>query len=221
MGAYSSRNRRGAMIRVCNLRRHGISMIEVIASTLIVSTILIVSLTASSNLMHNQATVNAGVQGKVLACRFLDEITSMQFEDPSLERLFGPETDETIASRTSLDDVDDYHGLNLSPPTDRQGVALSGFSGWSVSILVSHSDASPNGYTEVANFDAPLRQVTVVCTSPSGVVTTGRAIVSQTSSTLDTAIAYQRQVSLSVSLAGSANVDVTVPLRNNPSVSGL
>ncbi len=219
-------NRVRTVSRVHNRRRSGISMIEVIASTLIVSTILIVSLTASSNLMRNQATVNAGVEGKRLACRFLDEVTSMGFEDPDLGHVFGPEADEIIVPRTSLDDVDDYHGLGLSPPTDRQGEALAGFSGWTVSIQVTPADTTPTGYTEVANFDAPLRQITVVCTSPSGVVTTGQAIVSQTSSTLDTTLAHQRQFGLSVSLAGSSlagssNVEVTVPLRNNPSVSGL
>jgi hypothetical protein len=199
-----------------NVRR-GISMIEVIASTLIVATILLVSLTASSNLMRNQTVANAGVEGQLLACHFLDEVTSLRFEDPGLNRVFGREADESAALRTTLDDVDDYHGLVLSPPTDRQGVLLSGYVGWSVAWTVSPADTTPVGFVDVVNVEAPLRQVCVVCTSPTGTVTNAKAIVSRTASTLDSSIAHQRLIKLSVTRSGAADIEVVTPLRNHPS----
>lgn len=209
------------MTRIHAGNRSGISMIEVIASTLIISTVLIVSLTASSNLMRNQAASSAGVDGKLLACRFLDEVTGQAFVDPSSTSTFGPESDESTVLRTSLDDVDDYHGLLLSPPTGRNGTTLSGYVGWSIAINVLRADTTPTGFAVTADSNAPMKQITVTCTSPSGTVTTATSMISSVSSTLDRQVAHQRQIKLSVSTVGVSDVEVVVPLRNRPSVSGL
>jgi Tfp pilus assembly protein PilV len=55
---------------------------------------------------------------------------------------YGPEGTE---SRSQYDDVDDYHGLNQSPPQDNSGTAINGYNGYTIDVQVSQPAANWNG----------------------------------------------------------------------------
>ncbi len=200
--------------------RSGVSMIEVIVSTLLVATVLIVSLTASSNLVRNDVQNITAVDGKLLANFFIDEITSLAFEDQDSVPVFGSEPDETTTSRITLDDVDDYQGLNVSPPTDRSGLTLSEFAGWSVAITVTPAEPTADGFTSVPETTASLRRIVVVCTSATGQTETVEAIVSNVGDTSDRTLLHQRRREISLQFPQGGVIRVDVPLRNYPLVSG-
>jgi MSHA pilin protein MshD len=66
-------------------------------------------------------------------------------------------------SRANYDDIDDYNGLNQSPPQDSSGTAMPGYSGFSVSVSVTQPAAAWNGVPA-----ADVRLITVRVTSSSG-----------------------------------------------------
>lgn len=55
-------------------------------------------------------------------------------------------------SRATYNDVDDYNGINESPPKDQSGAALSDFTGFTARVSVSNSGFNP---TSDANHDVP------------------------------------------------------------------
>jgi MSHA pilin protein MshD len=65
-------------------------------------------------------------------------------------------------SRASYDDIDDYHGLNQSPPQDSSGADMPGYGGYSVDVSVVQPAANWNGVPA-----ANVRLITVSVTSSS------------------------------------------------------
>lgn len=45
-------------------------------------------------------------------------------------------------TRSTFDDIDDYHGLNDLSPVDASGVAIGGYAGYSVGVLVTNTALS-------------------------------------------------------------------------------
>ena len=209
------------MSRRCRCSRRGLSMIEVVVSTLLVATILVVSLTASGNLLRNHSQQQAGVDGKALAAKLLDEVTALAFEDDDVaQRVFGREPDEDAADRSTWDDVDDYHGLALSPPTHRDGETIAGYSDWSLAITVTPAEPTADGVSLSGDATAPLRHIAVRCTSPAGVVHDAEAYVSRVPSDVPGGTAHQRWRSVSLTFPDGTTIDVDAPLKNQPAASG-
>lgn len=65
------------------------------------------------------------------------------------------------AARDSFDDIDDYHGLNQSPPQDSSATNMPDHSGFTVNVSVVQPAASWNGVPA-----ADVRLITVSVTSP-------------------------------------------------------
>ena len=65
-------------------------------------------------------------------------------------------------SRATYDDIDDYHGLNQSPPQDSSGTDMPGYSGFTVNVTVAQPGANWNGVPA-----ADVRLITVRVTSSS------------------------------------------------------
>src|SRR3954452_16140107 len=95
--------------------RHGLTLIEVVASTMIVGLMAVAALNAlgaatkSSNSIGNRA-VAAG-----LADELMSEIMMQPYSDPDGAAIFGNESGESTSPRSAFDDVDDYNGWNASP----------------------------------------------------------------------------------------------------------
>ena len=193
----------------------GLTLIEVVVSTLLVSTILLASLNASATFQRNQSAARERISGRELGNQILDEITCRDFRD-RVEPGFGVEADESTDDRGTFDDVDDYHLYSESTPTHRDGSKIAIFDGWSYSISVLAVEADTNGITTSgASIDSPMRLIVVQCTSPSGDdVDSGALVCDRGTDALETT-SYEvwRRVRLTFS---DREIDVTTPLRNQP-----
>jgi MSHA pilin protein MshD len=104
-------------------------------------------------------------RANALASTLREEIQSKKWDEsappPSLP--LGPETGE---SRATFDDVDDFDGLDESPPQDSLGAILAGFTGFRQQVSVC--------YVTNTDFDTCIggptmyKQVTVTVTDPEG-----------------------------------------------------
>ena len=204
------------MNRQQNRSRGGLTLLEVVISLILVSTIVLVSITASANLLRNKAVSMHAIEGGDLAFQILDEVTAVQFQEAGNERVFGRETDETATNRSDFDDVDDYHGYTASPPTHRDGTAIKGFDGWSFSVSVSPAQPIASGIAASSDDAAPLRLVTVTCTSPGGDAVSESMLVSEVPSSMSANISQEKWRRLTLSFPDQRKIEVTAPLRNQP-----
>ena len=109
------------------MRRKRIAAISLIELTV---SIAVVALAAPpiTKLIAETVTANAHISNNtramMLANGLMEEVLSKNYEDPqAASGSFGTEE----ASRALFDDVDDYHGLNVSPPRDSLGNVLADF----------------------------------------------------------------------------------------------
>jgi len=119
-------------------------------------------------------------QGQALAKQLMDEIMQLRYIDPTSPG-FGPETGET---RANYNDVDDYNGYLESPPTLKDGTAITGYTGWKRSVTVTWADA--NNPANTATTDSGLKRILITVTSPTGRVTKLTALRSKNSPYEDT-----------------------------------
>lgn len=95
----------------------------------------------------------------------MEEILSKSFEDPDgASGSFGTEE----ASRADYDDVDDYDGLDVCPPQDSQGSALSGYAGFRTQVTVENVPAATPGGAAQADGSTNFKRVTVTVSSEDG-----------------------------------------------------
>ena len=203
------------MIFAANSRRAAVTLIEVTISIVLVSTILLVSITASSNLRRNHHDARDDNHGLSIAHQFLDEISAMDFRD-SVDPVFGLESGESATDRTTFDDVDDYHNYSQNPPTHRDGSAIAGADNWSISVSIVAADPDSSGVVTVgATPTSPLRIVTVTCTAPSGESVDSSTLVSEVPSDRPVASSYERWRRVKLQFS-NRDVEITAPLRNQP-----
>ena len=127
----------------------------------------LVSVGASS---RSASTAADAGDAAALARQLLDEIAALPYEDVNQTPGFGLETGETAApgARTHCDDLDDYNDWTDSPPKDRGGVALAGFTGWQRTADVSKVASSNYSLRSDGQTDQGIRLITVAVVSPSG-----------------------------------------------------
>jgi prepilin-type N-terminal cleavage/methylation domain-containing protein len=175
--------------------RRAFTLVEVITAMTIMAiagTTLLVSL-ASSTTSTNDALDRQVAAG--LAQQLLDEISGMRYMEAGGSAYdpmpLGPGSTEAAAgARRQFDDIDDYNGVQTTPPTDRWGVTLGSddgkggirptafqlpstfFTGWKQNVSVQ--------YVAESNLSAPLtsgtssfRLITVRITSD---LTTGGTV---------------------------------------------
>ena len=172
-------------------RRAGFTLVEVMVAMTIMAmagTTLLVGLTATT-VATQDAVDTAAAQG--LAQQLLDEICGMRYCEAGASPLdtgLGPGAPEVSAgARREFDDIDDYHGVRTSPPTDRWGVALgsddgkqstrpsafraptSFFTGWRQEVdvqYVSESNLSQSLSSGASNYR--VIRVRIVADLPTG-----------------------------------------------------
>jgi hypothetical protein len=94
----------------------GLSLIEVVASTLIVGLMAVAALnslgaaTRSSNSIGNRAVALG------LADDLMTEILQLPYSDPNQTPVHGPESGEAAVFKYLFDDVDDYNNWSEQPP---------------------------------------------------------------------------------------------------------
>jgi len=155
----------------------GATLVELIVTIVILSIAMVsLAMTLSFSASHS---ADAMVQAKTveLGQAYLEEILTKGFDEntpvggiPACSAAtiacgsIGPEAGET---RATFDDVDDYHGLNDSPPRDSLGVVRNNYDGYSVAVSVVYMTASQLAdYGLGSTTDAKL--ITASVTPPGG-----------------------------------------------------
>jgi len=86
--------------------------------------------------MKTSRAAREGLVAQRLATDLLAEIALLPYKDPNGSVKFGPEDDESAATRAAFDDIDDYDGWTASPPQKKDGTAETGADGYTRSVLV-------------------------------------------------------------------------------------
>jgi type II secretory pathway pseudopilin PulG len=142
-----------------NPKLRGLTLIEVIASTLIVSLMAVAALNAlgaatkSANSIGNRA-IAAG-----LADELMSEILMQSYSDPDGSPVFGHESGESSTVRSAFDDVDDYDGWNASPPQYRDGTVIPDRTNWRQRVAVTY--VVPTNPTQTSATDQGAKRIRV------------------------------------------------------------
>jgi len=174
MGAWERGRGRGRMPWRPGSRA-AFTLVEVVLTILVVGVGLTASMRALPVIMTTSRAAREGLVAQRLATDLLAEIALLPYMDPSDDVEFGPEDDESSATRAGFDDIDDYDGWTASPPQKKDGTAETGSDGYTRSVLVQcvkvddftdwegDSQTKPKLITiTVSRADAPSVSITTV-----------------------------------------------------------
>lgn len=148
--------------------RTGLSIVEVVISTLLVGMVVVGSLSMLGASVRSREYSSDMAKGPLLADAMLAEIMSMPYYDPdSGSGSNNTNTGELSATRADFDDVGDYDDWSTSTVQDRFGNALSEYAGWSRSVKVDWGNQLTAGSWSL--WDTGAKRILVTVTSPSGV----------------------------------------------------
>ncbi len=104
-------------------------------------------------------------RANALASTLREEIQSTKWDEsaPPPSLILGPETGE---SRAIFDDVDDFDGLDESPPRDSKDAILAGFTGFRQQVSVCY--VADTDFDTCIGGPTMYKQVTVTVTGPEG-----------------------------------------------------
>jgi prepilin-type N-terminal cleavage/methylation domain-containing protein len=142
-----------------SIRCRGLTLIEVVASTMIVGLMAVAALNAlgaatkSANSIGNRA-VAAG-----MADELMSEILMQSYSDPDGSPVFGHESGESTNVRSAFDDVDDYDGWNASPPQYRDGTVIPDRTNWRQRVTVTY--VSPTNLITTSGSDQGVKRIRV------------------------------------------------------------
>jgi len=137
--------------------RAGFSLIEVAVSSILVGSILVAAMSTVGAVLRFRSSTSDSGRAALLAAELLAEIQNQAYSDPNQTPVFGKESGES--ARSQFDDVDDYDGLTESPPKNRAGTNLTGFTGWSRSVTVVR--AQRNSPMQTAGSDEGLKRIRI------------------------------------------------------------
>jgi prepilin-type N-terminal cleavage/methylation domain-containing protein len=139
--------------------RRGLSLLEVMISTVLVGVCLVAALRALGMTLFTQTGMTDDAVAACLAEDLLYEVLQKHYSDPSGDSALQVDGDEAAEQKSSFDDVDDYHGWQENPPQDESGQAIPGFDDWTRSVRVELVE--PADPTKVSASDQGLKRITV------------------------------------------------------------
>ncbi len=161
----------------CTAPHRGLTLIEMVISTALVSILLVAALSAVGLSRRTDQRVEQMSRGTLLAEELMAEILTQEYADPVLLRtlggeilvdgkkfdaILGAEVDENATGNRSLfDDVDDYHGWIASPPQEKDGTEMTYLEGWQRSVYVKYVKADDPNVPKNRDEGAKLITVTV------------------------------------------------------------
>ncbi|WP_373001563.1 prepilin-type N-terminal cleavage/methylation domain-containing protein [Marinobacter sp.] len=144
---------------------NGATLVELVITIVIISVAIAGVVGAFSLIAGRSADPLNQARAVKLAQLYMDEILSQKYDDQTPQGGFPKYTGlctigaEGSEDRATFDDVDDYDGLSGAPST-ATGAALSGYSGFSISIAVSCAG------TEVGLPAAEAKRIDLDITAP-------------------------------------------------------
>lgn len=159
------------------VKRRGFNLLEVTISTLLVGILLIGSMNTTGTLIQRHGVRAQNDVKLALAHDLLSEVQQAAFEDPEGGTGFGVDWGESSGERSDFDDVDDYHNWNENIIQDRSGQTLSGYAGYSRSIVVEPVRLDDSSVVSSSSTD--LKRITVSVKGPDGAIQTMVALRSR------------------------------------------
>ena len=150
-------------------RRSGLSLLEVVISTLIVGLVLVGALNTAGSVIRSQRMNAERLDANPLAAQLLSEIVANYYTDP--EEPGGPiglETGESASTRAEFDDVDDYDDWTATPPEAKDGTVISGYAGWTRAVQINDADPTTG---ESTGSETGVKRIRVKVTAPDGTQT--------------------------------------------------
>jgi MSHA pilin protein MshD len=154
----------------------GFTLIEIIVLIVFVSIALVGVLSAYKHAMTTAADPLHNTRALKLGQALLEEIIAKRFDEnsgqggvppcnsagaPACSGVLGTDPGEVF--RYQYDDVDDYHGMDLLPPTDINDNVLTGYAAYRVQVAVG------NAGTELVDLGAAdAKRIDVIVTTPRG-----------------------------------------------------
>lgn len=122
----------------------GFTMVESTISILIVGVMMVAALEAVGGARSAQQEMQISSRGRMFAEDLLSEIVRKPYQDTNdAVVVFGKELSELSGStRSVLDDVDDYNGLDENPPVMADGSAVDGAANYRRTVNVYHARTS-------------------------------------------------------------------------------
>lgn len=141
-------------------RRLGLSLIEVIASTMIVGLMTVVALDGLGAATRSSESIGNRAVAIGLADELMAEILQQNYSEPTQTAVFGRESGELATNRSTFDDVDDYHNYNQSPPRYRDGTVMPNRANWRHQVQISR--VSPNNPLQMVGTDQGVKLITII-----------------------------------------------------------
>jgi prepilin-type N-terminal cleavage/methylation domain-containing protein len=122
--------------------RQGLTLVEVIVSTMIVGVLMVAELNALGSATTSSESAGNRAVALGLADDLMAEILKAKYVDPGSSPVFGTETGESGTTRAAFNDVDDYTGWSEQPPQAKDGTPLTDRSDWRRRVTVDRVTAS-------------------------------------------------------------------------------
>ncbi len=190
-----------------NNKRNGLSLVEVVISSLLVGTVLVGAMSMLGASISTRSAANDLMVGPLLADMLLGEIMAMPYSDPEEGgSSLGLDSGESGDDRTDFDDIDDYKDWSPSDVEDRLGNPLSEYTDWTREATVSWTNRITGN--EWTHYDSQVKRIVVLVTSPAGVETKRIGWRSRDGSleqppTINKTVVIQVETTLSVGSAAS------------------
>ena len=149
--------------------RHGISLVEVVAATLLVGIVLVGALQTVDSVVRSRRVNSERLDGPALAEQLATEVLAAYYTDPEEPGgSIGLDTDESGLTRADFDDVDDFAGWTATPPEYSDGTPISGYEDWTRAVSIDHADPTTGA---VVLSETGVKRIHVEVTAPDGTVT--------------------------------------------------
>lgn len=160
--------------RVQIVRRSGFTLIEAVVCTFVVGVLVVAAMRVSGFTQVAQYRASERATARQLADGLMSDILQMRYQDPGLLPLFGIELTELLTSKAGYNDVDDFNGWSESPPQDRDGNRVVGFTGWQRGVAVAW--VNPNDPTQTSLVETGVKRITVTVKHNGAVLATRVAV---------------------------------------------
>jgi hypothetical protein len=144
----------------CN--RRALSLIEVVASTMIVGLMSVAALNGLGAATRSAESIGNRAIALGLADDLMGEILPLSYNDPTDTPLLGLESGEAASPRSGFDDIDDFNGWDQSPPKYRDGATIPNRIDWRHRVQVVR--VLPGNPTQAAtgNSDSGAKRIHVI-----------------------------------------------------------
>jgi len=160
----------------------GFSLIEIVVTLVVIAVVFVGVALVFYNAVRQSPQPVLNLRAAALGQAYLDEILTKRYDENSgqggiprcnstdpgsrpCSTSLGPDVSPTNApaleSRVEYDDVDDYNGLDESPPVDALGNVRTGYASFRVRVTVVYAGNGPGGLGLANIQDAKLVTVTV------------------------------------------------------------